>query len=80
MNIVYGFGGMRSDGEILSFNPSIPAHWQGYSFQVTYRGSVVRVEVSQEEAIIRVIEGQPVTVKVAGQVKEVNIDGITIKN
>jgi len=79
MNIVYGFGGMRSDGEILLFNPSIPAHWQGYSFQVTYHDSVIRVEVSQEEAIIRVIEGQPVTVKVAGQVQEVNQDGISVE-
>jgi maltose phosphorylase len=79
MNIVYGFGGMRSDGEILSFNPSIPAHWQGYSFQVTYRGSVLRVEVSQGQAVLRVVEGGPVTLKVAGQVQEVSRDGVAVK-
>jgi len=45
MNIVYGFGGMRSDGETLSFNPTIPEHWISYSFQVFYRGSTIRVEV-----------------------------------
>ncbi|HCM14276.1 MAG TPA: family 65 glycosyl hydrolase, partial [Lachnospiraceae bacterium] len=33
MNIVYGFAGMRSDGDILSFSPSIPAAWNGYSFR-----------------------------------------------
>src|SRR5512138_1099684 len=43
MNIVYGFGGMRSDGEMLSFHPAIPAHWNGYSLQVYYRGSTIRV-------------------------------------
>lgn len=79
MNIVYGFGGMRSDGEMLSFNPSIPARWKGYSFQVTYRGSVLRVEVAQGGAVIRVIDGPPVTVKVAGQVREVNRDGVVVK-
>jgi len=78
MNIVYGFGGMRSDGEVLSFNPSIPAHWQGYSFEVTYHGSVLRVEVSQDQAVIRVKDGAPVTVKVAGQVQEINRDGVSL--
>jgi maltose phosphorylase len=72
MNIVYGFGGMRSDGDMLSFNPTIPAQWQGYSFEVTYRGSVLRVEVSHEQAIIRVKEGAPVTIRIAGQVHEVD--------
>jgi maltose phosphorylase len=72
MNIVYGFGGMRSDGDMLSFNPTIPAQWQGYSFEVTYRGSVLRVEVSHERAIIRVKEGAPITVRIAGQVHEVD--------
>ena len=66
MNIVYGFGGMRSDGEMLSFQPSIPAHWDHYSFQVTYRGAVIRVEVSQAGAMIKVISGEPVHLKVGG--------------
>jgi maltose phosphorylase len=78
MNIVYGFGGMRSDGELLSFNPSIPAHWNQYSFQVFYRGSVIRVEVSRMEALIRVVEGGPVRVKVSGQEMEVSQRGIAV--
>lgn len=79
MNIVYGFGGMRSDGEMLSFNPSIPEHWAGYSFQVTLRGSVIRVEVSQSAALLRVVDGDPVTVKLKGQVTEINRDGVSVK-
>lgn len=78
MNIVYGFGGMRSDGELLSFKPSIPAHWSGYSFQVVYHGSVIRVEVSQGRAMLRIINGEPVCVKVCSQVMEVNREGVTI--
>lgn len=78
MNIVYGFGGMRSDGELLSFDPSIPAHWDAYSFQVTYQGSVLRVEVTQAGATIRVIEGEPVTIKVSGVVQQVNPDGVLV--
>lgn len=77
MNIVYGFGGMRSDGEILSFDPSIPAQWKGYSFEVTYHGSVLRVEVAQGKAVIRVKDGTPVTVKIAGQVQEIDQTGVS---
>jgi maltose phosphorylase len=78
MNIVYGFGGMRSDGEFLSFNPSIPAHWKGYSFEVTYHGSVLRVEVTQGKAVIRVKDGAPVKVKIAGKAQEVNSVGVEV--
>jgi maltose phosphorylase len=67
MNIVYGFGGIRSDGEMLSFSPSIPAHWKGYSFQVYYRGSMIRVEVSQTEATFRVVNGMTARIKLRGQ-------------
>ena len=78
MNIVYGFGGMRSDGDTLSFQPSIPAHWDGYSFQVTYRGALIRVEVSQSEAILRVVEGNAVKIKINGQLQEINRDGFSV--
>jgi maltose phosphorylase len=78
MNIVYGFGGMRSDGEILSFHPTIPEHWKSYSFQVLYHGSVLRVEVSQNNAQIRVVEGQPVSIMVQGQVREAGKAGLHI--
>jgi len=79
MNIVYGFGGMRSDGDVLSFKPSIPTHWNGYSFQVAYCGSVIRVQVLQGKAILRLIDGEPISVKVCGQVMEVNREGVSIE-
>lgn len=79
MNIVYGFGGMRSDGDALSFQPSIPEHWKGYSFQVIYRGSVIRVEVSQRKAIFRLVEGESVNVMVCGQVLQINREGVSVE-
>jgi maltose phosphorylase len=79
MNIVYGFGGMRSDGEVLSFQPSIPPHWHGYSFQVIYRGSVIRVEISQGRAMFRIINGETIPVKICEQVMEVNREGVSIE-
>jgi len=78
MNIVYGFGGMRSDGEMLSFDPTIPEHWTSYCFQVLYRGSTIRVEVSHHSAELRVVDGQPVSILVQGQVQEASPAGLRI--
>ncbi len=78
MNIVYGFGGMRSDGDLLSFNPSIPPNWKGYGFQIVYRESRIRVEVTQEQATIRVTAGPAVAVIVAGQAVRLNRQGIAL--
>lgn len=78
MNIVYGFGGMRSDGEMLVLNPTIPAHWKSYSFQILYRGSLLRVTVSQDQACIRVIEGPAVSVRIKDQVHEISHVGLQI--
>jgi maltose phosphorylase len=78
MNIVYGFGGMRSDGELLSFHPCIPAHWKAYSFRVFYRGSWIRVAVSQAEAFIQVAEGEPVGIRIAGCEVEINRQGLSV--
>lgn len=45
LNIVYGFGGVRSDGEALIINPTIPDIWKSYSFRLNYRGAKICVKV-----------------------------------
>jgi maltose phosphorylase len=78
MNVVYGYGGMRSDGEMLVFNPTIPEHWKSYSFQITYRGSLIRVEVWQRKAQITLLDGSPVSAVIRGEVREINSGGLTL--
>ncbi len=73
MNIVYGFGGMRSDGDILSFTPSIPSDWKGYSFSIHYQKDVIKVEIEKEKAIFHTINGTEINVLIYGQ-------SITLKN
>lgn len=67
MNIVYGFGGMRGDGDILSFNPTIPEDWTGYSFRITYHGAVIQVEVKKESICIGLRHGESARVMVYGK-------------
>lgn len=77
MNIVYGFGGMRADGELLSFVPSIPDCWRAYSFRIGYRGRVILVEVSKGEASFQVLEGNEVLIKIYE--KEYTLDRSKLK-
>lgn len=67
MNIVYGFGGMRSDGELLEFTPTIPAQWNAYSFHVTYQNAVIEVRVEREHVSMRLLQDTSVKVRVYGR-------------
>jgi maltose phosphorylase len=49
MNIVYGFGGLISDGERLSLNPVLPDEWQRLRFPLMYRGSRLQVEIARKD-------------------------------
>lgn len=73
VNIVYGFGGMRSDGEMLLFNPSIPAAWKSYSFRVLYRNAVLEVKVMKETVIFKTINSLETKIKIYG--KDYSIGG-----
>ena len=79
MNIVYGFGGMRSDGEILSFHPTIPDSWTGYSFRVTYHGAIIQVEVQKEAIHIGLHHGEAARVSVYGQIRDLTPEMLEIE-
>ncbi len=64
MNIVYGFGGMRSDGEIIGFKPTIPAEWKAYQFSMLYHSALIQINVSKEDVKIVVVEGPSVDVEI----------------
>lgn len=78
VNIVYGFGGMRSDGDILVFNPSIPEAWKSYSFRVMYRGTIVSVNVTKETVVFKTINGLEADVNIYGEAYKIGPRGIEI--
>lgn len=67
MNIVCGFGGLRSDAAKLTLAPSIPNGWDGYTFRVCSHGSVVRVEVTQTQVTLTVQTGDSVPAVLYGK-------------
>ena len=63
INIVFGFGGLRSDpnlNENLSIAPVLPDNWKSFSFRFVYDESLVQVKVSKGEVIVHTSEGKPV--------------------
>jgi alpha,alpha-trehalose phosphorylase len=57
---VGGFGGMRDDGGRLSFIPRLTPELGQLTFNVMWRGSHLRVEVTPEEATYTCVHGEPV--------------------
>ncbi len=46
MAVVQGFGGMRVKDGVLHFNPLLPAEWKALSFQIGFRGALLKVKLS----------------------------------
>ncbi|WP_304224411.1 glycoside hydrolase family 65 protein [Gracilinema caldarium] len=58
MNIVYGFGGLRSDGSMLKLAPILPAKWHSYSFSITYKGYQLKILVMRDSLKIKAEQGE----------------------
>jgi maltose phosphorylase len=67
MNIVYGFGGLRSDGDTLSLNPVLPDCWDSLSFKLIYRHSALRVDVTRGGTSVVLESGPPLTILLNGE-------------
>ena len=67
MNIVYGFGGLRSDGEILKLNPVIPKEWEEYSFKLHYKGDILNIRVDREQIHLSAEHGKELELMIYGE-------------
>lgn len=66
LSIAQGFAGMRTvDG--LSLNPFVPEGWQGYAFPFEYRGRLIRLEADRQEAVVRLLRGEPLPLTLCGE-------------
>jgi maltose phosphorylase len=78
INIVYGFGGMRSDGELLRFNPCIPKAWNSYSFRIVYRDAVLLIKVNKENVDFQVVNDKSAAIEIYGGKYDIDSRGLTI--
>jgi alpha,alpha-trehalose phosphorylase len=64
--LVYGFGGMRDHGDVLKFDPRLPAEWESLTFRIKQRETRVRVDLTQTAISFTVEEGPGLAVQVRG--------------
>jgi maltose phosphorylase len=74
MNIVYGFGGMRSDGSILQLNPTLPSRWKSYSFRILYHGAVIELKIERDKVNVRTLNNTTVSVYIYGAERNIGTD------
>jgi alpha,alpha-trehalose phosphorylase len=55
--LVYGFGGMRDYNGVITFDPRLPELWEELRFQITLRGTRVRVSLNRQEICFEVVLG-----------------------
>ena len=67
MSVVEGFGGMRVRDGKLVFEPKIPDAWERYSFKVNFRGQVLTVEVTKNDARFTIDQGSDLEIIVGGK-------------
>ncbi len=77
INIVYGFGGFRSDGKYLVLNPVIPKIWKQYSFKLKYLGNLVTVKVSTDEVSIH-CSGTGINLVIYGNLYHIEKDSLVL--
>jgi len=64
MAVVEGFGGMRVRDDKLSFNPFLPRKWKSFSFQIGFRGTLLKIKVSKDGVLIKNISSNDIAVSV----------------
>jgi maltose phosphorylase len=78
--MVFGYGGMRTDSDVLILAPTMPTQWKSYRFRVRYRGALLEVRVDAEKVHVQVVEGAaPVTLRLYGHDYEIDAKGIAVE-
>ena len=67
VNIVYGFAGLRSDGDGLCFAPRLPERWNRLTFSILYRERVIRIRMERGRSGFTLTRGEPLPVRIYGR-------------
>jgi len=63
MALVYGFGGMRDDFGILSFQPNLPREWERLCFALTVGDCVLDVSIAHDAVSYALREGEQLAIR-----------------
>jgi maltose phosphorylase len=71
MSVVEGFAGMCISNDRACFNPFLPANWKSYSFNITFRGTLINVKVDTNGIYLSNRSGTGISVDVFGETYEI---------
>ena len=72
LSIVQGFAGLRFEHDRLSFRPNLPIRWQGFRFQLSYRGRALEVSVHRDRFELLQRSGSALEVEVLGRTYQIS--------
>ncbi|WP_106770031.1 glycoside hydrolase family 65 protein [Paenibacillus faecalis] len=72
MSVVLGFGGLRVKDGVLHLKPFVPGHWTAFSFKVMFRGSRLKVNVTDKEIIVLNETDTPAAINLNGKDHTIN--------
>jgi len=73
MVLIMGFAGMRNYHGLLHFNPYLPDSWQGFTFKIKFWNRQLKVKISRDYVIYRLIKGEKL--KILHYDKEITVTG-----
>jgi len=77
-SLVSGFAGLRDQGDAPSFDPRLPAEWDGLSFHLKLRGGLLRVELDHTALRLTFRSDAPLDVLVCGQRVTVGTEPVSV--
>jgi len=67
MSVVEGFGGMRVHDGKLSFRPFLPEKWTSFSFNVGFRGTLIKLMVAKDGHSVKHLSGPDINFLIGDQ-------------
>jgi len=67
LGLSWGFAGLRIVNGQLTFSPTLPASWPGYSFNLRWQGRILQVNITADGAHYQLQQGQPLDIIHNGQ-------------
>lgn len=75
MAFAKGFAGMRVRNGELYFSPSLPKHWEGYSFHIKFRGRNLTIRTTKGQTTIHNDAGEALGVYLYDELQQVPAQG-----
>lgn len=79
MNLIYGFGGLKSDGDCLSFHPVLPKQWTAFSYRLyVMETAILTVHITQKVVRFSIEGADSYEIEVCGETLAVTPEGVTV--